>query len=61
LKTFRKLKNILWFERENTNGGIAFYYRGLKEYPLEKGYLINTCLSGQDKYKKVISYFKIKY
>ncbi|NLN80870.1 MAG: helix-turn-helix domain-containing protein [Erysipelotrichia bacterium] len=39
----------------------VFYYRGLKKYPTEKGYLIDTCLSGQDKYKKVVSYFKIKH
>lgn len=34
-----------------------FYYRGLTEYPLKKGYLIDTCLSAQDNYKSMISYF----
>ena len=32
-----------------------FYYRGLKEWNREKGYLIDTCLTEQDKYKV---YFK---
>ena len=27
-----------------------FYYRGLKEWNNEKGYLINTCLMAQDKH-----------
>ena len=38
-----------------------FYYRGLKEWDNEKGYLIDTCLSCQDKYKKWLDYFKIEY
>ncbi|MDY6367093.1 MAG: Fic family protein [Clostridia bacterium] len=38
----------------------AFYYRGLKEWKNEKGYLIDTCLDGQDTYKKLIEYFGIK-
>lgn len=38
-----------------------FYYRGLKEWNNEKGYLIDTCLSCQDKYKLWLDYFKIKY
>ncbi|HOI85304.1 MAG TPA: hypothetical protein PLP48_04420, partial [Acholeplasmataceae bacterium] len=25
-----------------------FYYRGLKEWKNERGYLLDTCLSGQD-------------
>jgi len=35
-----------------------FYYRGLKEYPNEKGYLTETCLSAQDDYGKMIQYFR---
>ncbi len=27
-----------------------FYYRGLKMYPQEPGWLVDTCLSGQDRY-----------
>lgn len=38
-----------------------YYYRGLKEWNNEKGYLIDTCLSCQDKYKTWLDYFKIKY
>lgn len=38
-----------------------FYYRGLKEWNNEKGYLIETCLSCQDKYKTYLDYFQIKY
>ena len=34
-----------------------FYYRGLKEYKNEKGYLIDTCLNAQDQYVRLIEYF----
>ena len=36
-----------------------FYYRGLKEWKNEKGFLIDTCLSAQDKFKAYLDYFKI--
>ena len=38
-----------------------FYYRGLKEWSNEKGYLIDTCLTAQDKFKKYLDYFRIPY
>ncbi|MBQ3515606.1 MAG: Fic family protein [Lachnospiraceae bacterium] len=38
-----------------------FYYRGLKEWNSEKGYLIDTCLSAQDKFKAYLDYFRIAY
>ncbi|MGM9971395.1 MAG: Fic family protein [Anaeroplasmataceae bacterium] len=38
-----------------------YYYRGLKEYKNEKGYLIDTCLFGQNIVKKYLDYFKIAY
>ena len=38
----------------------AFYYRGLKEFECEKGYLIDTCLSVQDKFKELLDYFEIE-
>ncbi len=38
-----------------------FYYRGLKEWNTEKGYLTDTCLSAQDKFKKYLDYFRIEY
>lgn len=43
------LKNeIMPFFIEETKK--AFYYRGLKEYPTERGFLIDTCLDAQDIY-----------
>ena len=38
-----------------------FYYRGLKEWDNEKGYLTDTCLTAQDKYKAYLDYFRITY
>lgn len=38
-----------------------FYYRGLKEYGNEKGFLRDTCLSAQDVYKTYLDYFNISY
>lgn len=38
-----------------------FYYRGLKEWQNERGYLIDTCLSAQDRFKKYLDYFKVPY
>lgn len=38
-----------------------FYYRGLHEWNTERGYLIDTCLSAQDKFKKYLDYFRIQY
>jgi len=34
-----------------------FYYRGLKNYKEEPGYLVDTCFNGQDRYKAIIKYF----
>ena len=38
-----------------------FYYRGLKEWNNEKGYLTDTCLTAQDQYKAYLYYFRIAY
>ncbi len=38
-----------------------FYYRGLKEWNREKGFLLDTCLSAQDRYKAYLDYFRISY
>lgn len=38
-----------------------FYYRGLKEWKNERGYLRDTCLAAQDKFKVYLDYFKVKY
>jgi Fic family protein len=38
-----------------------FYYRGLKEWNKEKGFLTDTCLTAQDRYKVYLDYFRIAY
>ena len=38
-----------------------YYYRGLHQWPGEKGYLTDTCLAAQDKFKKVLDYFRLGY
>ena len=38
-----------------------YYYRGLKEWERELGYLRDTCLAAQDKFKKYLDYFRIPY
>lgn len=34
-----------------------FYYRGLREYREENGYLLDTCASAQDVYESMVKYF----
>ncbi len=36
-----------------------FYYRGLKEWKSERGYLMDTCLAAQDTFKAYLEYFRI--
>lgn len=36
-----------------------YYYRGLKEWQNERGFLRDTCLTAQDKFKKYLDYFRI--
>ena len=38
-----------------------FYYRGLTEWNNETGYLTDTCLAAQDRYKAYLDYFRIAY
>ena len=38
-----------------------FYYRGLKEWNREPGFLTDTCLDGQDTYKALLDYLGIEY
>ena len=38
-----------------------FYYRGLKNWDEERGWLRDTCLDGQDTIKKYLDYFNILY
>ena len=39
----------------------TFYYRGLKEWKQEKGYLVDTCLAAQDQFKMYLDYFRIEH
>ena len=38
-----------------------FYYRGLNNWNKERGWLIDTCLDGQDTVKAYLDYFGIQY
>ena len=38
-----------------------FYYRGLTNWNQEHGWLLDTCLDGQDTVKAYLDYFKIEY
>lgn len=38
-----------------------FYYQGLKEWENERGFLRDTCLTAQDRFKKYLDYFKVPY
>ncbi len=38
-----------------------YYYRGLHEWKSERGYLRDTCLTAQDKFKRYLDYFRIAY
>lgn len=38
-----------------------FYYRGLKEFLNNPGYLIDTCYDGQDVIKRLLDEFDIRY
>lgn len=38
-----------------------FYYRGLHQWRSERGYLNDTCLTAQDKFKKYLDYFHVPY
>ena len=40
-------------------GHKLFYYRGLKEWDSERGYLLDTCISAQDKFKAILLKFNI--
>ncbi|WP_028263820.1 Fic family protein [Atopobium fossor] len=39
----------------------SFYYRGLAKWNNEKGYLTDTCLAAQDRFKATLDYFRIAY
>lgn len=39
----------------------VFYYRGLREWNTEQGYLKDTCLTAQDQFKIYLNYFRIPF
>ena len=51
--------NLIPFIIEDTKKN--YYYRGLKEWKNERGWLIDTCLDGQDNFKKLLDMFEIQY
>ena len=34
-----------------------YYYRGFKEFSEDRGYLIDTCYTAQDRYKELLEYY----
>lgn len=67
---YRKCLLIAYYKNCMTKSNIAFiieddlklfYYRGLKAWNHEKGYLMDTCLTAQDRYKAYLDYFRIAY
>ena len=38
-----------------------YYYRGLNEWKNEPGYLMDTCLTSQDRFKEYMDYFGLEY
>ncbi len=38
-----------------------FYYRGLREWTNERGFLMDTCLAAQDKFRAHLDYFRVPY
>ena len=38
-----------------------YYYRGLQEWERDRAYLVDTCLTAQDRYKEYLDYFRIAY
>lgn len=38
-----------------------YYYTGLSQWNKQKGYLTDTCLTAQDRFKKYLDLFQIKY
>ena len=38
-----------------------YYYRGLDRWEEVRGYLLDTCLTAQDRYRTILDYFRITY
>ena len=63
-----RVGRLLMFKECLANGHVPFiitdelklfYYRGLREWGHVNGYLTDTCLTAQDRYKAFLDYFKI--
>lgn len=39
----------------------AFYYRGLREWDSQPGFLLETCRAAQDRFKGYLDYFRVPY
>ncbi|MCG4616917.1 hypothetical protein [Varibaculum cambriense] len=37
-----------------------YYYRGLKEYEAQPGFLLDTCLDGQDTFRALLELFEVE-
>ena len=46
---------------EFTDNLEMFYYRGFRECPRVKGFLLDPCLSAKDNFKAFLDYFQVKY
>ncbi|MBO5014944.1 MAG: Fic family protein [Bacteroides sp.] len=64
-----RIGRLIMFKECMANGFIPFiitdelkmfYYRGLQQWPDIKGYLRDTCLTAQDRYKAIMEYYRIK-
>lgn len=51
--------NIIPFIIEDSKKG--FYYRGLKNWSEDKGWLLDTCLDGQDAFKRMLKMLNIQF
>ena len=38
-----------------------YYYRGLSEWDTEHGFLMDTCLTAQDRFEAALDYFRIEH
>ncbi len=59
--SFLSLVVLIWCIVLNEDDLKLFYYRGLKEWGHENGYLTDTFLTAQDRFKKYLDYFRIPY
>ena len=48
-------------EAKFLDGKKEFYDRGLRNWSQERGWLMDTCLDGQDTVKAYLDYFHVEY